>query len=106
KGLTSRLDYLHDLGIAAIWITPMYPSPLVDFGYDVADYTALDPLYGALADFDHLMAEAKKRNIRVIMDFVPNHTSDEHPWFKESRSSRTNPKRDWYRSEEHTSELQ
>jgi alpha-glucosidase len=96
NGITSRLDYLHDLGIEAIWITPMYPSPLVDFGYDVADYTALDPLYGTLADFDHLMTEAKKRNIRVIMDFVPNHTSDQHPWFKESRSSRTNPKRDWY----------
>jgi alpha-glucosidase len=96
NGITSRLDYLHDLGIGAIWITPMYPSPLVDFGYDVADYTAIDPLYGTMADFDHLVAEAKKRNIRVIMDFVPNHTSDEDPWFKESRSSRTNPKRDWY----------
>src|SRR5438045_2207479 len=96
NGITSRLDYLHDLGIGAIWITPMYPSPLVDFGYDVADYTALDPLYGTLGDFDRLMAEAKKRSIRVIMDFVPNHSSDQHPWFKESRSSRTNPKRDWY----------
>jgi alpha-glucosidase len=96
NGIASRLDYLHDLGIGAIWITPMSPSPLVDFGYDVADYTAIDPLYGTMADFDHLVAEAKKRNIRVIMDFVPNHTSDEHPWFKESRSSRTNPKRDWY----------
>ena len=96
NGITSRLDYLHDLGIGAIWITPMYPSPLVDFGYDVADYTAIDPLYGTMADFDHLVAEAKKRNIRVIMDFVPNHTSDEHPWFKESRSSRSDPKRDWY----------
>jgi len=96
NGITSRLDYLHDLGIGAIWITPMYPSPLVDFGYDVADYTAIDPLYGTMADFDRLVAEAKKRNIRVIMDFVPNHTSDQHAWFKESRSSRTNPKRDWY----------
>ena len=79
NGITSRLDYLHDLGIGAIWITPMYPSPLVDFGYDVADYGALDPLYGTMADFDRMMAEAKKRNIRVIMDFVPNHTSDQSP---------------------------
>ncbi len=74
----------------------MYPSPLVDFGYDISDYTSIDPLYGTLADFDRMVSEAKKRNIRVIMDFVPNHTSDQHPWFKESRSSRTNPKRDWY----------
>ena len=96
NGITSRLDYLHNLGVDAIWITPMYPSPLVDFGYDVADYTAIDPLYGTLADLDHLIAEAKQRNIRVIMDLVANHTSDQHPWFKESRSSRDNPKRDWY----------
>jgi alpha-glucosidase len=96
NGITSRLDYLRNLGIEAIWITPMYPSPLVDFGYDVADYSAIDPLYGNLADFDRLVAEAKKRDIRVIMDLVPNHTSDQNPWFKESRSSRTNPKRDWY----------
>jgi alpha-glucosidase len=96
NGITSRLDYLRGLGIDAIWITPMYPSPLVDFGYDVSDYTAIDPLYGSMADFDHLVAEAKKRDIRIIMDLVPNHTSDQHPWFKESRSSRTNPKRDWY----------
>ena len=96
NGITSRLDYLHDLGIDAIWICPMYPSPLVDFGYDISDYTAIDPLYGTLADFDHLIGEAKKRNIRVIMDYVANHTSDQHPWFKESRSSRTSPKRDWY----------
>ncbi|MGB7846811.1 MAG: alpha-glucosidase [Candidatus Acidiferrum sp.] len=96
NGITSRLDYLRDLGIDAIWISPMYPSPLIDFGYDVSDYSAIDPLYGRLADFDRLVAEAKKRNIRVIMDLVPNHTSDQHPWFKESRSSRTNPKRDWY----------
>src|SRR5713226_1510030 len=96
NGITSRLDYLRDLGIDAIWITPIYPSPLVDFGYDVADYTAIDPLYGTMADFDRLVSEAKKRNISVIMDFVPNHSSEQHPWFKESRSSRTNPKRDWY----------
>jgi alpha-glucosidase len=96
KGITSRLDYLHDLGIDAIWITPMYPSPGVDYGYDISDYTAIDPTYGTMADFDHLVAEARKRNIRVIMDYVINHTSDQHPWFKESRSSRSNPKRDWY----------
>lgn len=96
NGITSRLDYIRDLGIDAIWISPMCPSPLIDFGYDISDYTAIDPLYGTLADFDHLVSEAKKRNIRVIMDFVPNHTSDQHPWFAESRSSRTNPKRDWY----------
>jgi len=96
KGITSRLDYLHDLGIDAIWITPMYPSPGIDYGYDISDYTAIDPLYGTMADFDNLVSEAKKRNIRVIMDFVINHTSDQHPWFVESRSSRDNPKRDWY----------
>jgi len=96
KGITARLDYLHDLGIDAIWITPMYPSPGVDYGYDISDYTAIDPVYGSMADFDNLVAEARKRNIRVIMDYVINHTSDQHKWFLESRSSRTNPKRDWY----------
>ncbi len=96
NGITSRLDYLHDLGIDAIWITPMYPSPGVDYGYDISDYTAIDPIYGTMADFDRLVAEAQKRGIRVIMDYVINHTSDQHPWFIESRSSRTNPKRDWY----------
>ncbi len=96
KGITSRLDYLHDLGIDAIWITPMYPSPGIDYGYDISDYTAIDPLYGSMADFDNLVAEAKKRDIRVIMDYVINHTSDQHKWFLESRSSRDNPKRDWY----------
>src|SRR6202011_2914631 len=74
NGITSRLDYVRDLGIDAIWISPMYPSPLIDFGYDVADYTAIDPLYGKMADFEHLISEGKKRNIRVIMDLVPNHT--------------------------------
>jgi len=96
NGITSRLDYLKDLGVDAIWITPMYPSPQVDFGYDIADYESFDPQYGNMADFDRLMSEAKKRNIRIIMDYVANHTSDQNPWFKESRSSRTNPKRDWY----------
>jgi alpha-glucosidase len=96
NGITSRLDYLHDLGIDAIWITPMYPSPGIDYGYDISDYTAIDPEYGTMADFDRMVAEAQKRGIRVIMDYVINHTSDQHPWFLESRSSRTNPKRDWY----------
>jgi len=96
NGITSRLDYLKDLGVDAIWITPMYPSPQVDFGYDIADYESFDPQYGTMADFDRLMSEAKKRNIRIIMDYVANHTSDQNPWFLESRSSRTNPKRDWY----------
>jgi alpha-glucosidase len=96
KGIASRLDYLHNLGIDAIWITPMYPSPGVDYGYDISDYTAIDPVYGTMADFDNLVAEAKKRDIRVIMDYVINHTSDQHTWFLESRSSRSNPKRDWY----------
>jgi alpha-glucosidase len=96
NGITSRLDYLKDLGIDAIWITPMYPSPGVDYGYDIADYTAIDPEYGTMADFDHMVTEAKQRGIRVIMDYVMNHTSDQHPWFKESRSSKSNPKRDWY----------
>src|SRR5215471_10564788 len=95
-GITSRLDYLKDLGVDAIWLTPCYPSPQVDFGYDVSDYEAIDPMYGTLADFDRLVAEAKKRDIRIIMDMVMNHTSDKHKWFIESRSSRDNPYRDWY----------
>jgi alpha-glucosidase len=96
NGITSRLDYLKNLGIGAIWLTPMYPSPGVDYGYDIADYTAIDPEYGTMADFDHLVTEARRRNLRVIMDYVINHTSDQNKWFKESRSSRTNPKRGWY----------
>ena len=95
-GITSRLDYLKSLGIDAIWLTPIYPSPQVDFGYDIADYENIDPKYGTLKDFDSLVAEARKRNIRVIMDLVLNHSSDKHPWFIESASSRNNPKRDWY----------
>ncbi|MDR3739486.1 MAG: alpha-glucosidase [Terracidiphilus sp.] len=96
NGITSRLDYLKQLGVDAIWLTPIYPSPQVDFGYDIADYEAIDPQYGTLADFDRLIAEANKRHIRVLMDMVMNHTSDKHKWFLESRSSRTNPYRDWY----------
>jgi len=96
KGITSRLDYLHDLGIDAIWLTPIYPSPQVDFGYDISNYENIDPQYGTLADFDTLVREARKRGIRILMDMVMNHTSDQHPWFIESRSSRTNAKRDWY----------
>ncbi len=95
NGVTSRLDYLRELGIDAIWITPVYPSPQVDFGYDIADYTAIDAQYGTMEDFARLVDEARKRNIRVIMDLVANHTSEQHSWFKKSRASRDNPKRDW-----------
>ncbi len=96
NGITERLDYLKDLGVDAIWLTPVYPSPHVDFGYDISDYRDIDPQYGTLADFDRLVAEAGKRHIRVIMDMVMNHTSDQHEWFIQSRSSRDNPYRDWY----------
>lgn len=96
NGITSRLDYIKSLGVDAIWLAPVYPSPNVDFGYDISDYENIDPMFGTLADFDRLVAEANKRHIRVIMDLVLNHTSDKHPWFIESASSRNNPKRDWY----------
>jgi alpha-glucosidase len=96
NGITERLGYLEGLGVNAIWLSPAYPSPQVDFGYDISNYQAIDPMYGTLADFDHLMAEARQHHIRVLMDMVLNHTSDQHPWFIESRSSRSNPKRDWY----------
>jgi alpha-glucosidase len=96
NGIASKLDYLKDLGVDAIWITPCFPSPQVDFGYDVSDYEAIDPMYGTLADFDHLVSEGKKRGIRVILDFVVNHTSDQHKWFVDSRSSKTSAHRDWY----------
>jgi len=96
KGITSKLDYLKDLGVDAIWITPCFPSPQVDFGYDVSDYENIDPMYGTLADFDQLASEAKKRDIRIILDFVVNHSSDQHPWFLDSKSSLTSAHRDWY----------
>ncbi|HEX4036819.1 MAG TPA: alpha-glucosidase [Acidobacteriaceae bacterium] len=96
NGITARLDYLKSLGIDAIWLTPIYPSPQVDFGYDISDYNNIDSQYGTLEDFDRLVSEARKRNIGIIMDLVLNHTSDQHPWFKESASSRTNSKADWY----------
>src|ERR1700687_295806 len=96
KGITSKLDYLRDLGVDAIWITPCFPSPQVDFGYDVSDYENVDPMYGTLADFDRMVAEGKKRNIKIILDFVVNHISDQHQWFLDPKSSRTSAQRDWF----------
>jgi alpha-glucosidase len=96
NGITSKLDYLRDLGVDAIWVTPCFPSPQVDFGYDVSDYEAIDPMYGTMKDFDRLVAEGKKRNVRVILDFVVNHTSDQHKWFQDSKSSKTSEHRNWF----------
>ena len=96
KGIATKLDYLKDLGVDAIWISPCFPSPQVDFGYDVSDYENIDPMYGTLADFDVLASEAKKRNIHIILDFVVNHSSDQNKWFLDSKSSRTAAHRDWY----------
>jgi maltose alpha-D-glucosyltransferase / alpha-amylase len=95
-GLTQRLSYLQELGITAIWLLPFYPSPLRDDGYDIADYTSVHPSYGSMEDFKTFLTTAHSRGIRVIIEMVLNHTSDQHPWFKEARSSRENPKRDWY----------
>ncbi|MFC5487151.1 alpha-amylase family glycosyl hydrolase, partial [Microvirga aerilata] len=95
-GILSRIDHLVDLGVDAIWISPVYPSPMADFGYDVAEYCAIHPSFGSLDDFDRLIAAAHERNLKLILDYVPNHTSNQHPWFIESRSSRTSPKRNWY----------
>ncbi|HEV2377020.1 MAG TPA: alpha-amylase family glycosyl hydrolase [Streptosporangiaceae bacterium] len=96
QGVLTHLGYLASLGVEAIWLSPFYPSPMADFGYDVADYTGVDPLFGTLADFDALVDAAHRRGIKVVVDYVPNHTSDQHPWFTESRSGRHSPKRDWY----------
>ncbi|KAB8140026.1 DUF3459 domain-containing protein [Chloroflexia bacterium SDU3-3] len=95
-GLIARLDYLQWLGVDVVWISPIYASPMAEGGYDVADYTAVNPLYGSLDDLDRLIAEAHDRGMRVIIDFVPNHTSDQHPWFQQARASRDSPRRDWY----------
>jgi len=95
-GIIERLDYVRSLNAGAVWLSPIYPSPMHDFGYDVADYCAIHPLFGTLADFDRLLAEVHRLGMKLILDLVPNHTSDQHPWFLESRSSRDNPKRDWY----------
>jgi alpha-glucosidase len=101
SGIIDRLDYLNDgtprsLGVDALWLTPINPSPMFDFGYDVSDYRGIDPLFGSLRDFDRLIAEAHRRNIRIILDLVPNHTSHLHSWFQASRRSRTDAQRDWY----------
>jgi alpha-glucosidase len=95
-GIRQRLDYLAWLGVDAVWISPIYPSPMKDFGYDISDYCDIAPTFGTLEDFDRLIAEVHARGMKLVLDFVPNHTSDQHPWFRESRSSRDNPKRDWY----------
>ncbi|WP_420645179.1 alpha-amylase family glycosyl hydrolase [Candidatus Leptofilum sp.] len=96
QGIINRLDYLVDLGIDAIWISPIFPSPMADFGYDVSDYCDIHPVFGNLETFDRLLAEAHACNLKIILDFVPNHSSNQHPWFLASRSSRDNAKRDWY----------
>lgn len=96
KGIEYRLDYLKWLGIESVWVSPIYRSPMADFGYDISDYRSIHPLFGNMEDFDHLLAEVHRREMKLILDLVPNHSSNEHPWFLESRSSRDNPKRDWY----------
>lgn len=96
RGVIKKLDYIKSLGAGAIWLTPIYSSPMIDNGYDISDYTAINPLFGTMNDFDELISEAKARNIRIVMDLVYNHTSDKHSWFIESKSSRDNPKSDWY----------
>jgi len=95
-GIRQRLEYVQSLNIGAVWLSPIYPSPMHDFGYDVADYTDIHPMFGTLEDFDALLADVHARDMKLILDLVPNHTSNEHPWFVESRSSRENAKRDWY----------
>jgi alpha-glucosidase len=95
-GIIERLPYVRALGVDAIWLSPIFPSPMADFGYDISDYVGIDPLFGTMADFEALVSAAHGSGLKVILDLVPNHTSDQHPWFVESRGSKTNPKRDWY----------
>ena len=95
-GVTARLDYIAALGVDAVWLSPFFTSPMADFGYDVSNYRDVDPIFGTLGDFDHFLAEAHRRNLKVIIDQVYSHSSDRHPWFRESRQSRSNPKSDWY----------
>jgi alpha-glucosidase len=96
KGIIARLPYLKTLGIDAVWLSPIFPSPMADFGYDISEYTGIDPLFGTMADFDALVAAVHESGLKIVLDLVPNHTSDQHPWFAEARSVRDNPKRDWY----------
>ena len=96
RGIRQRLPYLEELGVDAVWISPIFPSPMADFGYDIADYTGVDPIFGTLDEFDALLAAAHERGLKVLLDLVPNHTSDRHPWFQDSRSSRSSARRDWY----------
>jgi alpha-glucosidase len=95
-GILARLDYLEWLGVDAVWLSPIYPSPMADFGYDISDYCDVDAVFGTLTDFDALTTELHRRGMRIVLDFVPNHTSDQHAWFQESRRSRDNSKRNWY----------
>src|ERR1700744_2344367 len=96
RGIIGRLPYLVQLGVDAIWLSPIFPSPMADFGYDISDYVGIDPLFGTMADFEALLDAAHAAGLKLILDLVPNHTSDQHPWFVESRRSKDNPKRDWY----------
>jgi alpha-glucosidase len=96
RGLTARLPYLCELGVDALWLSPIFASPMADFGYDISNYTSVDPLFGTIDDFDALLAAAHGHGLKLLLDFVPNHTSDQHPWFQDSRASRASEKRDWY----------
>ncbi|MEA3055005.1 MAG: alpha-glucosidase, partial [Actinomycetota bacterium] len=96
EGVRTHLDHLRWLGVDALWLSPIFRSPMADFGYDVSDYCDVDPVFGTLDDLDRLVADAHDRDIRIVLDWVPNHTSDQHPWFESSRSSRSSEHRDWY----------